>query len=42
MRQGHQAWQIFVVQRQDARVLKPAGGFDPAYARELTPAAHMG
>jgi sugar fermentation stimulation protein A len=38
-RQGHAAWQVFVVQRQDARLFKPAAQVDPAYARELA-AAH--
>ncbi len=42
VRQGHRAWQIFVVQREDARVLKPAAGLDPAYARELALAADHG
>jgi sugar fermentation stimulation protein A len=41
-RQGHQAWQVFVVQREDARVLKPAAQLDPAYARELALAAQNG
>jgi sugar fermentation stimulation protein A len=40
--QGHQAWQIFVVQRQDAQVLRPAVTVDPAYARELAAAAAGG
>ncbi len=35
VRQGHQACQVFMVQRQDARVLRPAAAIDPAYAREL-------
>ena len=39
VRQGHAAWQVFVVQREDARVLRPAAAVDPAYARELA-AAH--
>ena len=39
---GHGAWQVFVVQRQDARVLKPAARVDPAYARELAAAAAQG
>jgi len=42
VRQGHRAWQIFVVQREDARVLKPAAQLDPAYARELARAAQNG
>ncbi|MCX5888617.1 MAG: DNA/RNA nuclease SfsA [Deltaproteobacteria bacterium] len=37
--QGHQAWNVFVVQRQDARLMRPAVQVDPAYARELA-AAH--
>jgi len=40
--QGHQAWNVFVVQRQDAQVLRPAAGIDPAYARELAIAAAHG
>ena len=40
--QGHQAWNVFVVQRQDARVLRPAAAIDPAYARELATAAAQG
>jgi sugar fermentation stimulation protein A len=40
--QGHQAWNVFVVQRQDAQVLRPAAAIDPAYARELTIAAAHG
>ncbi len=39
VRQGHQAVNLFVVQRQDARLMRPATGVDPAYARELA-AAH--
>jgi sugar fermentation stimulation protein A len=39
---GHQAWNVFVVQRQDARVLRPAAAIDPAYARELATAAAQG
>lgn len=42
VRQGHQAWNVFVVQRQDARVLRPAAAIDPAYARELASAAAQG
>jgi sugar fermentation stimulation protein A len=34
-RQGHEAWQIFVVQRADAHLFRPAVQVDPAYAREL-------
>jgi sugar fermentation stimulation protein A len=40
--QGHQAWNVFVVQRQDARVLRAAGAIDPAYARQLATAAAHG
>jgi sugar fermentation stimulation protein A len=40
--QGHQAWQIFVVQRQDAKLFRPAAVIDPAYARELGAAAAHG
>jgi len=40
--QGHLAWQVFVVQREDARVLRPAAQLDPAYARELALAALHG
>jgi sugar fermentation stimulation protein A len=42
VRQGHQAWNVFVVQRHDARVLKPAAAIDPAYARELAAVAAQG
>jgi sugar fermentation stimulation protein A len=42
VRQGHDAWQIFVVQRHDGRVFKPAAQVDPAYARELAAAAAHG
>jgi sugar fermentation stimulation protein A len=42
VRQGHQAWNIFVVQRQDAQVMAPAEQIDPAYARELSQAAAAG
>ena len=40
--QGHLAWNVFVVQRHDARVLRPAAAVDPAYARELAAAAAAG
>jgi sugar fermentation stimulation protein A len=40
--QGHQAWNIFVVQRQDAARMAPAGQVDPAYAQELARAAAAG
>jgi sugar fermentation stimulation protein A len=42
VRQGHLAWQIFVVQREDARILRAAAGLDPDYARELARAAQKG
>jgi sugar fermentation stimulation protein A len=42
VRQGHEAWQIFVVQREDARLLRPAAAIDPAYARELGLADQQG
>jgi sugar fermentation stimulation protein A len=42
VRQGHQAWNLFVVQRQDARGLRPAAAIDPAYARELAAVAAQG
>ena len=42
VKQGHRAWNIFVVQRQDARIMAPAGRVDPAYARELAQAAQAG
>jgi len=32
VRQGHQAWNVFVVQRRDAHRLRPAAAIDPAYA----------
>jgi sugar fermentation stimulation protein A len=40
--QGHEAWQVFVVQREDARLFRPAAQVDPAYARELARAAAAG
>jgi sugar fermentation stimulation protein A len=40
--QGHQAWNVFVVQRHDARILRPAAAVDPAYARELAAVAAAG
>ena len=40
--QGHQAWNVFVVQRHDAQVLRPAAAIDPAYARELATAVAHG
>lgn len=42
VRQGHQAWNIFVVQRQDAHLMRPAALIDPAYARQLAEAAAAG
>ena len=39
VRQGHQACNVFVVQRQDASLMRPAVRVDPDYARELA-AAH--
>lgn len=39
---GHQAWQVFVVQREDAVVFRPAAAVDPAYSRELSRAAAAG
>ena len=42
VRQGHQAWNVFVVQRQDARLMRPAVRVDPAYARELAAAQAQG
>jgi sugar fermentation stimulation protein A len=41
-RQGHEAWQIFVVQRSDARLFRPAASVDPAYAQELARAYEHG
>jgi sugar fermentation stimulation protein A len=40
--QGHEAWQVFVVQRADAVRFRPAAGVDPAYARELARVAAAG
>ena len=40
--QGHQAWNIFVVQRGDARLFRPAAAVDPAYARRLAWAVQEG
>jgi sugar fermentation stimulation protein A len=42
VRQGHQAWNVFVVQRQDASLMRPAVLVDPAYARELAAAQAQG
>lgn len=41
-RQGHEAWQIFVVQRADAHLFRPAVHVDPAYTRELRQAFDRG
>jgi len=40
--QGHEAWQVFVVQRGDARRFRPAAAVDPAYARQLARSAAAG
>jgi sugar fermentation stimulation protein A len=42
VRQGHEAWQIFVVQRADAVLFRPAVAVDPEYARELGQAVRRG
>lgn len=42
VRQGHEAWQVFVVQRADAEIFRPAVNVDPEYARELAKAFHNG
>lgn len=42
VRQGHLAWQVFVVQREDARGLRAAAQLDPDYARELARAVQHG
>lgn len=42
VRQGHQAWNVFAVQRQDAGLMRPAVRVDPAYARQLAEAAAQG
>ena len=39
---GFGAWQVFVVQREDARQFRAAAEVDPAYARELARAAQRG
>ena len=39
---GHEAWQVFVVQRADACRFRAAAAVDPAYARELARAAAAG
>lgn len=40
--QGHTAWQVFIVQRQGANLLRPAAQIDPAYAQELYRVAQLG
>lgn len=40
--QGHDAWQVYVVQRGDAVRFRPASEVDPHYARELTRVAAQG
>lgn len=40
--QGHAAVNVFVVQREDARMLRPAAAIDPAYAEALADAAAGG
>lgn len=40
--QGHQAWNIFVVQRQDAQAMAPAARVDPAYGAQLAQAVQTG
>jgi sugar fermentation stimulation protein A len=40
--QGHQTWNVFVVQRHDARVLRAAAAIDPAYAKALAAVAASG
>jgi len=42
VRQGHEAWQIFAVQRTDATVFRPAVKVDPDYAKELRKAFQLG
>jgi sugar fermentation stimulation protein A len=42
VRLGHEAWQVFVVQREDARLFRPAVAVDLAYARELAQATRRG
>ena len=42
VQEGHGACQVFVVQREDARLLKPAVQVDPAYGRELAAATAQG
>jgi sugar fermentation stimulation protein A len=40
--QGHPAWNVFVVQRDDARVLRPAAAIDRNYAQALAAVAAGG
>jgi sugar fermentation stimulation protein A len=40
--QGHEAWQVFVVQCPDAFRFRPAAAVDPDYARELARVAAAG
>jgi sugar fermentation stimulation protein A len=42
VRQGHEAWQVFVVQRMDGDLLRPAARVDPDYAEELSRAHAAG
>ena len=42
VQQGHRAVQVFVVQRRDARLMRPAADVDPAYAQELGSAWRRG
>ncbi|MBW1990559.1 MAG: DNA/RNA nuclease SfsA [Deltaproteobacteria bacterium] len=42
VRQGHEAWQVFLVQRQDATRFRPAVQVDSDYARELARAYQRG
>jgi sugar fermentation stimulation protein A len=42
VQEGHEAWQVFVVQREDGQLFRTAGAVDPAYAQELTRAAQKG
>ncbi len=40
--QGHEAWQVYVVQRGDAVRFRPAAAVDPRYAQELARVAALG
>lgn len=40
--QGHEAWQVYVVQRADATRFRPASAVDPDYAQELARVALLG